>query len=167
MPANRGRVCPDGYEEALCLFCRQSAIFDHLRQCQEAGIKIPSRELESAMKQTRAAMEDLRIEKQNLGYEDGFEFASKPGYYDGFEIKDQHLSGNYKKLVAICEGMRNVDKVTNKNHFKYEQATLILTHYYVQTGQYPMRGALKFRLRGLLLKAARKRKEKTEAKASE
>lgn len=152
MSRSKGRICPDSYEEALCLFCRQSAIFDHFKRCREAGIKISGRELDRAMEQTKVAKEELMIEKQNLGYDDGFDFLAKPAYFDGFTLKDQRLDGNFQKLVPICEGMRNVERVTKKNNFKYEQATLILSHYYMQKGCYPMKGAWKFALRNLFLK---------------
>ena len=165
MPASVKRVAPDAYEEALCLFCRQSAIFEHFARCRAAGLKIKMRELKSAGQQTQIAKESLLIEKQNLGWDDEFEFSKKPAYWAGFELKDGRLSGNYEKLIPICEGMRNVEKVTAKNHFKYEQATLVLSHYYLQKGLYPMRGAWKFRLRNLILPIYEKRNQKKKEEA--
>lgn len=147
------RVCPDAYEVALCRFCRQSALFEHFSECQEAGLKIPEREIKRAMQLCEEAKEDLLIEKQNLGWDDEIDFCKKPLYSNkGFELVNRRLTGKISEVVPTLESWRTVDKVTAKNHFKYEQATLALSHYYVKTGQYPMRGAWKIRLRQKLVK---------------
>lgn len=161
------RPAPLGYERALCLFCRQSALFEHYALCREAGIKIPERELERTMKLTKKAEEDLLIEKQNLGYEDGLEFITKPLYAQGFTLVGQKLTGNTRKLVTVLSPWRNVEKVTEKNHFRYEQATLALSHYYLQTGQYRMPGIWRVYLREIQRKLLLSKRERQRIRGEE
>ena len=162
--------CPLAYDEALNLFCRESALFEHYALCQEAGLKISDRELKRSIEAMKLAKENLLIEKQNLGYDDEFDFAKEPLYSSrGFELVKSRLTGRLDNVVSAVEGWRNVDKVTKKNHFKFEQATLVLSHYYMQTGQYRMRGRYKVIFRNLAVKVilwTRKKNKEKEGSAA-
>ncbi|MBR4604624.1 MAG: hypothetical protein IKO41_00145 [Lachnospiraceae bacterium] len=160
------RNCPIEYDRALNLLCRQSALFEHFGVCESAGLKIPEREVKKAVKALERARENLIIEKKNLGFEDGCEFIKTPLYStEGFQLVNQRLTGKTENVVKALQSWRTVEKVTPENHFRFEQATLALTHYYVQTGQYRMPGRFKVAARYFIARCIlRMRTRKIEKK---
>ena len=151
----------EAYDNALCLYCRQSALLEHFKMSEEAGIKISKREIERAKKHLVKAKDDLLHVKKALGFDDEVEFAKKPLYSNkGFELVNHRLTGNLSNVVSTLESWRCVSEITKKNHFKYEQATLVLSHYYMQTNQYVhMRGAWRVISRNVLIRIIDKSKD--------
>jgi len=150
------------YECVLCLLCRQSALFEHFKQCQEYGIDIPEKELKLAFEKAKKAKEEFLEIKTALGFEGGLSFMEKEASFQGFSYYKNCLKGDYSNLKDILLPMADMP-VNKKTCYRHEVAILILTHYYFQKGKYRMKGYLKIRYRQMLIfmkKLNKKLKEK-------
>lgn len=125
----------EAYKDALCLLCRQSALFEHYKKAQKEGKRIETGELQKALEMAMWAKAEFLREKESLGFQDGIDFMSQELFFAGFSYKDGTLLGDTKNLPAILTPWLSLEE-NAKNHWKYEVATLLLSHYYMEQEQY-------------------------------
>lgn len=119
------------YKDALCLLCRQSAIVEQMRELKMSGEELDPDVMMYHLQLLEKSKELFVEIKEELGYKDGLKFMENANFY-GFRLKDGCLEGDYKHLPDIV--LPWVE--TENSPFKYEVGVLLLSHYFMQRGEY-------------------------------
>jgi len=121
------------YKEMLCLLCRQAAIVEQYQLLLQEGQVLDEEVFAYHLKTMAFAKEELLKKKAELGYEDGLLFMEDASFM-GFTYKDGCLTGDCSNLPKIA--LSFMDKEEEDDHFLYEVGVLLLSHYFMQLGQY-------------------------------
>lgn len=126
----------EAYKDALCLLCRQSALFEHYKNAKKAGRLLASeRELKRNLELAAWAKAEFLREKEKLGLPGGIDFMSETLSFSGFSYRGGELTGDTSKLTRILEPWMRLEE-NEQNCWKYEVAVLLLSHYYMGEGKY-------------------------------
>lgn len=124
----------ENYKNSLCLLCRQSAFVERMIRESLAGQDIAKEKVKEELSLLAVAKKRFLKAKEEMNYSGGLDFMEDANFYQ-FRYKDGCLAGNYESLTDITIPWIEMEE-TEENHFKYEVGTLLLFHYFVQTGRY-------------------------------
>ncbi len=119
------------YKDALCLLCRQSAVVEQMRKLKLSGEELDPDAITYHLQLLEKAKELLVEIKGELGYKDGLRFMENANFYR-FRLKDGCLEGDYSYLPEIVLPWIE----TEEDPFRYEVGVLLLSHYFMQRGEY-------------------------------
>ena len=125
----------EDYKNALWLLCRQSAFCQSLMEKRAKGKRIKKNEVEEAVALLEYAETLFLEEKEKMGFTDGLRFMVEPACFRGFKFVDGCLTGDYTHLLDIMMPLQN-RKEAPENHYTFEISSLILAHYFVETGKW-------------------------------
>jgi len=121
------------YVKALCLLCRQSAVVEQYYLLIQEG-EIPDEEVFSYhLKLLAYAKTQFLKCKGELGFQDGLSFMDDANFC-GFRFEKGCLSGDCNKLPDIA--LAWTEELKEDTHFRYEVGVLLLSHYFMQLGEY-------------------------------
>lgn len=125
----------EAYKNALCLLCRQSAIVEQFVALVKNGYSVEEAEMQEHLDLFARAKERFLEVKKDLGFKDGLTFLQEDVSFQGFRFKKGQLSGDYTHLTDILiPWMEQPESAAN--HYKYEVSCLLLSHYFMQKGEY-------------------------------
>jgi len=124
------------YKNSLSLLCRQSAKVDMYIDMYKKRNKTVTKEvLLDNFFLLAEAKSDFLKEKEKLGFNDGLSFMDDCSFA-GFSFQNGCLQGDYENLTKILIPWVEGD-ACDADHYRYEVGTLLLSHYFMKTEQYP------------------------------
>lgn len=123
----------EDYKDALCLVCRQSAILEQYHRLMQEGKEVDEDVFVYHLQLLVSAKEAFLKIKKALGYEDGLSFMDDANFY-GFKYSGGCLQGDCSKLPDIV--LPWIEEEEEDAHFRFEVGILLLSHYFMQRGEY-------------------------------
>lgn len=125
----------EAYKNALCLLCRQSAIVESYVCALKNGFSVNEENMKRHLDLFARAKERFLAAKKDLGFKDGIAFLQEDVTFQEFRYRRGQLVGDYTHLADILIPWMELPE-SAANHYKYEVSTLLMSHYFMQKGEY-------------------------------